>query len=283
MKRYAGVALAFMLGMGTMTVVAQSAAPAASHELNIAAQPLSSALRALAEQTGIQVVFFTEVTEGRQAPALTGRYNLQEAISRLLEGTELDYRFLDDEGSITIQARQSGAAASPRYTGIEEVIVTGQKREERIQDVPIAISAFSMESLDSQKIEGGFDLLKAVPNVTFSKSNFTGYNFQIRGIGTQAISATTDPGVAISFNNTTLIVNRLFEQEYFDIERVEVLRGPQGTLYGRNATAGVVNVISAKPKFDESFGEIKMEAGNYGAQRARAFSRRLPFQPVLPA
>lgn len=271
MKRYVGVALACMLGIGSSVTVAQTAVPSASHELSIASQPLSSALRALAEQTGIQVVFFTEVTEGRQAPALTGRYSLQDAISRLLEGSGLDYRFLDDEGSITIHAPQAEPAAgvTSRYTGIEEVIVTGQKREERIQDVPIAISAFSMESLDAQKIEGGFDLLKSVPNVTFSKSNFTGYNFQVRGIGTQVISATTDPGVAVSFNNTTLIVNRLFEQEYLDIERVEVLRGPQGTLYGRNATAGVVNVISAKPKFGEAFGELKLEFGNYSAQRYR--------------
>lgn len=271
MKRYVGVALACMLGIGSSVTVAQTAVPSASHELSIASQPLSSALRALAEQTGIQVVFFTEVTEGRQAPALTGRYSLQDAIGRLLEGSGLDYRFLDDEGSITIHAPQAepSAGVTSRYTGIEEVIVTGQKREERIQDVPIAISAFSMDALDAQKIEGGFDLLKSVPNVTFSKTNFTGYNFQIRGIGTQAISATTDPGVAVSFNNTTLIVNRLFEQEYLDIERVEVLRGPQGTLYGRNATAGVINVISAKPRLGELSGEYKIEFGNYNAKRAR--------------
>ncbi len=156
-----------------------------------------------------------------------------------------------------------------RQGNIEEIIVTGQKKAERLQDVPIAISAFSMDDLDNQKIEGGFDLLKGVPNVTFSKTNFSGYNFSIRGIGTQAVSASTDPGVAVSFNNTTLIVNRLFEQEYLDIERVEVLRGPQGTLFGRNATAGVINVISAKPDLNEFSAEIKGEIGNYASQRLR--------------
>ncbi len=176
---------------------------------------------------------------------------------------------LTDPGVAAPGEQTTSKVEVSRTGGIEEIIVTGQKREERIQDVPIAISAFSMEDLDNQKIEGGFDLLKNIPNVTFSKTNFSGYNFQIRGIGTQAISATTDPGVAVSFNNTTLIVNRLFEQEYLDIERGDVLRGPQGTLYGRNATGGVINVISAKPKLGVYEGEFKIETGNFNSQRMR--------------
>ncbi|MEW4468982.1 TonB-dependent receptor [Parasphingorhabdus sp. JC815] len=147
------------------------------------------------------------------------------------------------------------------------IIVTAQKQEEAIQDVPIAISAFSSEMLDAYKIESGSELLRAVPNVTFSKSNFSMYNFSIRGIGTKAISASSDPAVAVSFNNTPLIRNRLFEAELFDMQRVEVLRGPQGTLYGRNATAGVVNLIPALP--DDEFGlDTKLEVGNFKTMRA---------------
>ena len=147
------------------------------------------------------------------------------------------------------------------------IIVTAQKREEALQDVPIAISAFSAEALDNYKIESGAELLRAVPNVNFSKSNFSMYNFSIRGVGTKAISASSDPAVAVSFNNTPLIRNRLFESELFDMQRVEVLRGPQGTLYGRNATAGVVNLIPALP--DNEFGlDTKVEVGNYKTMRA---------------
>src|SRR5690606_5442140 len=101
-----------------------------------------------------------------------------------------------------------------------------------------------------------------------SNSNFSSYNFSIRGVGTKAISATTDPGVAVAFNNTALIQNRLFEQEYFDVERVEVLRGPQRTLYGRNATPGVIDVISANPKLSQFEASVKLEAGNYDTRRA---------------
>jgi iron complex outermembrane recepter protein len=251
-------------------------------DFDVPAQKVSTAILDIARQANVQAIMTGNVLDNYNTEGVQARLSLAAALGQVLSGTPYAYR---QTGSNAIMVGMPEALAantanasepapiadidSARRAGVEEIIVTGQKKAERLQDVPIAISAFSMETLDAQKIEGGFDLLKAVPNVTFSKTNFSGYNFQIRGIGTQAISATTDPGVAVSFNNTTLIVNRLFEQEYLDIERVEVLRGPQGTLFGRNATAGVINVISAKPVLGEEFGEIKLEGGNYAAQRIR--------------
>lgn len=160
------------------------------------------------------------------------------------------------------------AAPSQDATSVGDIIVTAQKREQSIQDVPIAVTALSAETLDAMKIDGGSELVRAVPNVSFSKSNFSMYNFSIRGVGTKAISASSDPAVAVSFNNTPLIRNRLFEQEYLDVNRVEVLRGPQGTLYGRNATGGVVNMIPnlPGPNFDAM---MKAEAGNYNSMRGQ--------------
>ena len=101
---------------------------------------------------------------------------------------------------------------------------------------------FSQEQLTATQTAGGPDLVKQVPNMTFTKTNFSGYSIQLRGIGTQAISVTTDPAVAVAFNDIPFIRNHFFEQEFYDVSQVEVLRGPQGTLYGRNATAGVVNL-----------------------------------------
>lgn len=86
---------------------------------------------------------------------------------------------------------------------VDELIVTAQKREERIQDVPIAITALAPEQMEAQKIEGGYDLLRAIPNLTFSKSNYSGYNFSIRGVGAKVLSATSDPAVAVAFNNNS--------------------------------------------------------------------------------
>ena len=158
--------------------------------------------------------------------------------------------------------------AEPAATALDDIIVTAQKREQALQDVPIAVSAFTAENLDALKIEGGSELMRAIPNVSFSKNNFSMYNFAIRGIGTKAISASSDPAVAVSFNNSPLLRNRLFEQEYLDVNRVEVLRGPQGTLYGRNATAGVVNMIPNLPGPDYE-GYAKGEIGNYGSLRGQ--------------
>jgi outer membrane receptor protein involved in Fe transport len=161
-----------------------------------------------------------------------------------------------------------GAFAAPAFAQeiSEEIIVTAQKREEAIQDVPIAVSAFTEAQLQSQGIDGGYDLVQSVPNVMFSKTNFTTYNFQIRGVGYQSIAAGADAGVGVHFNNAPLTTNRLFEADFYDVERVEVLRGPQGTLFGRNATGGVVNVITRQPSGDFEL-SLRGEAASFDGYR----------------
>ncbi len=257
-------AAAFLLATSALTPA--FAQEVQQREYAIEAQPLRTALLEFSRQSNEPVIAPAALTSGRQAVAVQGRMSEQAALARLLEGTGLRAMPGPSGGWAVIQNPQGGSVGG-EGADVDALIVTAQKREERLQDVPIAISAFSQKALEEQKIEGGYDLLKAIPNVTFSKSNFTSYNFSIRGVGTKAISATTDPGVAVAFNNTTLVQNRLFEQEYFDVERVEVLRGPQGTLYGRNATSGVINVISAKPKLSEFEGSAKIEVGNYSSKR----------------
>ncbi|MDP3853728.1 TonB-dependent receptor [Phenylobacterium sp.] len=171
---------------------------------------------------------------------------------------------------VGVSAMAIGAVASPAWSQnvIEELVVTAQKREEALQDVPIAVSAFNQDALEKAKIDGGPNLVLAVPNVNFSKGNFTGYNFQIRGIGSKLVAGSGDAGTGIHLNNAPLISNNLFETEFYDVERVEVLRGPQGTLYGRNATGGVVNLITAKPT-DDFQALIRGEIGNYATRKVR--------------
>lgn len=159
-------------------------------------------------------------------------------------------------------------AAAPAFAqdASDEIVVTAQKREEAIQDVPIAVSAFSDTQLLNQGIDGGYDLVQSVPNVSFSKTNFTTYNFQIRGVGAESIAAGADAGVGVHLNNAPLTTNRLFEADFYDVQRVEVLRGPQGTLFGRNATGGVVNVITRQPTSDFE-ANLRAEYANFDSYR----------------
>ena len=146
---------------------------------------------------------------------------------------------------------------------LEEIFVTAQKRAESVQDVPIAITAFDETAMQARQITGFADMRFAAPNVSYSKTNFTGNNFQIRGVGTNLIAASSDSGVGVHINEVPLISPRLFETEYFDVEQVAVLRGPQGTLYGRNSTGGAVNMITRTASPDKLEGNIEGQLGNY--------------------
>ena len=160
-------------------------------------------------------------------------------------------------------------AGSGGYNALDEIVVTAQRTSQSLQDVPIAITAFTAQSLAAQQINNSSDLQLTLPNITFTKSNFTGGTFTIRGVGDLCVGVTCDSATAIHVNDLPLFGTRIFETDYFDLERVEVLRGPQGTLYGRNATAGVVNFITAKPDLKGFHVAAEGEYGNYNGYRAK--------------
>jgi len=155
-------------------------------------------------------------------------------------------------------------AASPQATGgIVDIVVTAQKREGKLQDVPLAVSAIGAAELDRRGVTSVADLAALAPGV--SVAQHAGYNrLFIRGIGLTSISNGQDPSVAFQVDG--VVIGRPSAQlaSFFDIERLEVLRGPQGTLYGRNATGGSVNLITRKPTRDLS-GYFDLSYGNYNA------------------
>jgi iron complex outermembrane receptor protein len=155
--------------------------------------------------------------------------------------------------------------------GIEEIVVTAQKREEKLQDVPIAISAFSGEQLEDRNIRNVYDLSAQAPNVLISRSpgNQTAAQISIRG-GVQINPALTwDPNVGMYLDGVYIGKTQGSVFEVVDLERVEVLRGPQGTLYGRNTQSGAINFITRKPSGKLS-GTASVEFGNYNALLAKA-------------
>jgi outer membrane receptor protein involved in Fe transport len=265
--RYRDLRGALASSAAICAVAVATPAMAQTKSFDVPAQSAATGIPELATQADVQILVSAEAVRGKSIRAIKGSMSVDQAVRRAAADAGL--RVVSSDGRTWTLAPATSAAADEDDAGprANEIVVTAQKFEQRIQDVPMAITAIDSKSLQAQKIETGADIMRAVPNMTFTKTNFSGYDISIRGIGTKAISATTDPAVAVSYNNTGLIHNRLFEQEFFDIDRIEVLRGPQGTLYGRNATGGVVNLITAKPKLGRFEGDIKGEVGNYNSRR----------------
>ena len=163
---------------------------------------------------------------------------------------------------------------------LEEVVVTASKVEASIQDTPIAVTAFTQEALDSQLINDSSAMQFSVPNLTQTKGNFSGGDIRIRGIGSGAVGTFGDSGVGIHVNGIYQVATRIFETQFLDMERVEVLRGPQGTLYGRNTTGGVINLITAKADPTEFSASLDGTVGNYGANQGR-FHVNAPLSDTL--
>ena len=144
---------------------------------------------------------------------------------------------------------------------IEEIVVTAQKRAESVQDVPIAITALDSAVLERNQIENIEDLTNFVPNLQFGNFSSTA-TAAIRGIGYTNTTAGGDPGVALHLDGVYIARPIATAFRFWDLERMEVLRGPQGTLYGRNTTGGSINFITKRPtqKFggaiDVSYGEF---------------------------
>ena len=149
---------------------------------------------------------------------------------------------------------------------VEEVVVTAQRVAESIQNVPIAVTALTDDMIADRQIINPSDLQLNAPNVSFSATNFGGSNFSIRGIGQLVISRSGETGVSSHVNEIAVATN-LNAIEFFDVERIEILRGPQGTLFGRNATGGALNVVTKMPSPDNFEGFADVEAGSFSHGR----------------
>ena len=167
-----------------------------------------------------------------------------------------------------VPALGTSSATSTAPTGfIEEVIVTAQRVEQNAQDVPLAVTALLESDIRDRQIIGLTDVQLFVPNVIYSDENYGSPIVTIRGVGRLSATAELSP-VSIHIND---VPQRFAPMtELYDLERIEVLRGPQGTLYGRNSTAGSVNLISKRPRLEGNEGFLEVETGNYSLRRIRA-------------
>ena len=160
--------------------------------------------------------------------------------------------------------------AFAQNNAIEEVIVSAEKRNESLQDVSISVTALTEDVLETKNITDFVGLSAIAPGVTVAKNEGYKTIISIRGVGDETNqNAIAAPSVALHMDGIFIASKFSLRTDFIDLERIEVLRGPQGTLFGQNSTGGTINVISQKPSFDETKGKIDLAIGNFGLTKFR--------------
>ena len=180
-------------------------------------------------------------------------------------------RFKDTLSRSVAISALTAVTLDPAYAAIEEVTVTAQRRAQNIQDVPLAITALSEEELQERQIDEPLDLVNYIPNL-FGGNNTglgTANAYYLRGIGNTESIATFDPPVGTYVDNVYIARQNGNNVNFFDVDRIEVLRGPQGTLFGRNTTGGAVSIHMKKPS-EEMGGWIEGAIGDFDRKMLRA-------------
>ncbi|MCW3835634.1 TonB-dependent receptor [Sphingomonas canadensis] len=167
---------------------------------------------------------------------------------------------------------QSGAGAEEGQ-GLDDIVVTATRQETNLQSTPVTITAVTSELLEQRGLANAADLGSVIPNASFRRSQGVygpGMSAFIRGIGTVDTSLAGEPAVAFYVDDVyyPLLFGSMFD--LLELDHVEVLRGPQGTLFGRNALAGAINIVSKAPSLDETSGYFQASAGNYDLREVRA-------------
>ena len=238
-------------------------------DLDIPTQNLASALTLLASRADLQILVSQELIAGKQSPPIKGHYSGLQALQKMLAAANLDYA-VTGRDTVVVRARgpavaratnpdarpAQAKARAPRRTEpragdsamLQEVVVTAQKRLERLQDVPLAVVVVNAAELAARQINETDGLVQMVPALNYQPGNNpTNSTFRIRGVGTALFGQGTESSVSLVVDGVVQARQAQSFSDLADIERVEVLEGPQGTLFGKNATGGVINVITALP------------------------------------
>ena len=265
---------------GALCPVTSLAAETATVNFDIPAQPLREALIAFSRQSGLQVIIATDLESSAISVPLKGKLAVTEALEALLAGHGLESVFTG-QGTVTVRrstrkmtsapvavAPVSASSAEHRapdpVVALEQIIVTAQRREERLLDVPISLSVLPDTALERLQIDDVGALQYAVPNMTATPWPGTRARTTIamRGQVEPDRFPTVDPAVGVYLDGVYVARMGGANLDLIDMERVEVLRGPQGTLYGRNTTGGAINLIPKRPGTTFA-AELTAAAGNY--------------------
>ena len=192
---------------------------------------------------------------------------------KLASMTSLAVPLMLSAAPVWAQGVPAAPDADAASEGIQEIVVTATRQATNLQDTPLAITAVTSEALEAQGITAVNDLTSVVPNTQFRKTQGVygpGVSAFIRGVGQADTSLAVEPAVAFYLDDVyyPLLLGSNFD--LLEIDRIEVLRGPQGTLFGRNSLAGAVNIVSRQPSTTDVSGQIQLTAGNYDRREIRA-------------
>jgi iron complex outermembrane receptor protein len=293
-----GIALfASVAAVGTSEAQASTVQPAPEKYFDIAPQGLSGALLEMSRQANVDVMASESLTHGQTAPAVHGSMTPARALSRVLANANLSYRASADGGFIveskagrpgTIDVAQNAspptAASAPVATApdassptsklgasgaVEQVIVTAQRRAEGIENVPMSVQAFGGDTLNNLNIHSTDQLQFATPGFVNTGTAGDGISsIYIRGVGSAYSGPGLEGSVATYVDDVYLQTQTQSAQNVIDVSQVQVLKGPQGVLYGRNATGGAVLITTEDPKLDTTEGYVKAGLGNLDWKRA---------------
>jgi iron complex outermembrane receptor protein len=253
----------------TPPAVAQAFEPKAL-AADIPVEPLAQALAAFARQTGLQLVYVSGDVRDQRSHAVSAGLGAHEALARVLAGTGLKFEYLTPR-SVRILA---AVVAPPRATAtkipagdeLEEVIVTANRREENVQNVPMTIQVLTGETLAKLNATTFDDFVSYLPGVTAHGVGPGQNNIYMRGLATAVFGIQGSgfgggfPNVAVYLDEQSAqLASRNLDVYAADLDRIEILEGPQGTLFGAGAQAGVVRYITNKPKLDVT--EATVNAG----------------------
>lgn len=242
-------------------------------DVDIVSQPLEDALVALSIQADVNIIGRTESLKALQSTPLNGSMTLREALEKLLQGTGLDYKYLGGRSiSFFPKPPEDKPETSPQDTSplLEEVIVSATRRSANLQDTPIAVSSADSEVLDRNQVRDLRDVSSIVPGLEFiNTSPQAAVLVQLRGVGTTNITEIADGPVSIHVDGVYAPRSQSVAALLYDVDRVEVLRGPQGTLFGRNSSSGSINIFLNEPQLERSTGELYASFGNFDQQVLR--------------
>jgi len=257
-----------MLAAASVLSAASAFAQVEKFDIDLNYRLLENALIELSKQTGAGVFAAGEKVKTIQVTPLSGNMSVEEALGKLLQGTGLKYDKNEDGSYVIQESPESSSPSSKEQTrrGVEEVYVSARRREESVQDVPIAITAFSAADMKAAGITNVGDMEGVVPGLNMSGGGNglkKDSNPFVRGVGQRETKVTLDPAVGTYIDGIYLARTAGALLDTVGMERVEVLRGPQGTLFGKNVAGGAISFTTIKPH-EELGGSLNVNVGNYG-------------------